>query len=85
VDPVAAYAASIDVAGRSSHTTPVVSVGIGDAWVVSYWTHKDSTATLLTPPAGVVVRASGTHPSGLTNEGRRSVLPEATRAEADPC
>ncbi len=39
------------------------------SWVVSYWTHKDSTTTALTPPAGVVVRASGTQSGSGTVAG----------------
>ena len=38
-------------------------------WVVSYWTHKDSTTTLLTPPGGVTVRASGTQTGSGTVKG----------------
>jgi myo-inositol-hexaphosphate 3-phosphohydrolase len=60
VDPIAAFSRTIDVAGRSSHTTPIASVALPGSWVVSYWTHKDSSTTALAPPADVVVRASGT-------------------------
>ena len=60
VDPVALFSSAIDVAGRSSHTTPIASVTLPGSWVVSYWTHKDSTTAALGPPAGVIVRASGT-------------------------
>jgi 3-phytase len=69
IDPVAASSGVIDVAGRSAHVTPVVDVVPANAWVVSYWTHKDSTSTLLTPPAGVVVRASGTQSGSGTVKG----------------
>ena len=60
VDPVATFARAIDAAGHSSHTTPFASVTSPGSWVVSYWTHKDSSTTTLSPPADVVVRASGT-------------------------
>lgn len=60
VDPVAAFSRAADAAGRSSHTSPTATVTSPASWVVSYWTHKDSTTTSLVPPAGVVVRASGT-------------------------
>lgn len=59
-DPVTTFSSAIDAAGRSSHVTPLASVSLPESWVVSYWTHKDSTTTALGPPAGVVVRASGT-------------------------
>lgn len=64
VDPVAASARGADVAGTSSHTTPTASVTTGRSWGVSYWTHKDSATTALTPPTGVTVRASGTQTGG---------------------
>ncbi len=60
IDPVAAFSRAIDAAGHSSHTTPFASVTSPGSWVVSYWTHKDSSTTTLSPPADVVVRASGT-------------------------
>jgi myo-inositol-hexaphosphate 3-phosphohydrolase len=69
VDPIASFAASIDVAGRSSHTTPVVNVTSPNAWVISYWTHKDSSGSLLTPPAGAVVRANGSQSGSGTVKG----------------
>ena len=64
IDPVAAFSRAIDAAGRSSHTTPFTSVASPGCWAVSYWTHKDSTTNALNPPAGVVVRASGTQTGG---------------------
>ena len=39
-------------------------------WVVSFWSHKDSTTTALSPPAGVTVRAAGTQ----TGSGRVTTL-----------
>jgi hypothetical protein len=68
-DPVAAFASAIDVAGRASHVTPTAPVALSGGWVVSYWTHKDSTTTLLSPPGGVTVRASGTQTGGGTVKG----------------
>jgi 3-phytase len=69
VDPIAAFASAIDASGRSTHVTPVVDVSVANAWVVSYWTHKDSTSTLLAAPAGVVVRANGTQTGSGTVKG----------------
>ena len=69
VDPVAAFSAAVDASGRSNHVSPVVSVSAPDAWVVSYWTHKDSSSSLLTAPAGVVVRANGTQTGSGTVKG----------------
>jgi myo-inositol-hexaphosphate 3-phosphohydrolase/PKD repeat protein len=69
LDPVAAFASAIDVAGRSSHVTPIVDVALTGSWVVSYWTHKDSTATLLSPPEGVTVRANSTQSGSGTVKG----------------
>ena len=40
IDPVAAFASAIDVAGRSSHATPSTSVAMTGDWVVSYWTPR---------------------------------------------
>ena len=69
LDPVAAFASAIDVAGRSSHVTPSASVALTGSWVVSYWTHKDSTTTLLSPPGGVTVRANSTQSGSGTVKG----------------
>lgn len=69
VDPVATFASDIDAAGLSAHTTPMVTVSIPDAWVVSYWTHKDSSGSLLTAPGGVAVRANGTQTGSGTVKG----------------
>ncbi|MEO8424178.1 MAG: phytase [Actinomycetota bacterium] len=69
VDPVATFSRTTDVAGRSSHVSPIASVTSPESWVVSYWTHKDSTTTTLIPPAGVVVRANGTQTGSGTVVG----------------
>jgi hypothetical protein len=69
VDPVAGFSAAVDVAGRSSHVSPVLSVSAPNAWVISYWTHKDSSSSLLTAPAGVAVRANGTQTGSGTIKG----------------
>lgn len=63
-DPVAAFSRSVDAAGRVAHTTPFATVTSSASSVVSYWTHKDSTTTALTPPPDVAVRSSGTQTSG---------------------
>jgi myo-inositol-hexaphosphate 3-phosphohydrolase/PKD repeat protein len=69
VDPVETFTRTIDAARRSSHTTPIASVTSPESWAVAYWTHKDSTTTALGPPAGVVVRSSGTQTGGGTVTG----------------
>jgi hypothetical protein len=66
--PVAAFARR--ASSGAAHTTPAATVADPRSWVVSYWMHKDSTTTALTPPAGVEPRASGTH----TGSGRVTVL-----------
>jgi hypothetical protein len=58
-DPVASFARASDTGSRT-HATPSAPVAVAGSWAVSYWMHKDSTTTALTPPAGVTVRASGT-------------------------
>jgi PKD repeat protein len=64
VNPVAAFS-GVGIGGSTtSRTTPIVAVANPQAWVVSYWSHKDSASNALTPPAGVTVRASGTQTSG---------------------
>jgi 3-phytase len=68
-DPVGTFTSTIDASGRSSHTTPMVSVASAQAWVVSYWTHKDSTTTLLTPPSGYPVRSNSTQTGSGTVKG----------------
>lgn len=54
-----AWSGVVDAPGRSAHATPLVAAPAG-ARVVSWWTHKDSTSTVLTPPTGVTVLTSGT-------------------------
>jgi PKD repeat protein len=58
--PVAAFAGVAEPVARASHLAPTVSVTNPASWVVTYWSHKDSSTTSLTPPPGVMVRASGT-------------------------
>jgi myo-inositol-hexaphosphate 3-phosphohydrolase len=59
--PLASFAAVADTVGRLSHTTPRAAVSSPSSWAVSYWTHKDSVSSQLTPPADVSVRAAGSH------------------------
>jgi hypothetical protein len=68
--PVANIASGLETVSRAAHTTPAVNVGSAQALVVSYWMHEDSTTTALTPPADVVVRATGTQ----TGSGRVTTL-----------
>jgi hypothetical protein len=63
-NPVATFARVADAAQTTSHVTPFAGVRATGSWVVSYWTHKDSTTSALTPPEGVTVRASGTQTGG---------------------
>jgi PKD repeat protein len=43
----------------TSHTTPTLAVPADGAWVVSIWTEKSSTTSLITPPAGQTPRYFG--------------------------
>lgn len=75
--PVASFSRSLLTTSSATRTTPLVTVGVPSV-VVSYWMHHDSTTTALVPPAGVVVRASGTqsgtgHVSVLTADSGASV------------
>ena len=65
VNPVAAFAGG-PAANGTSHATPVVNVTRSGTWAISYWMHKDSSTTTLTPPSGVVVRSNSTQ----TGSGR---------------
>ncbi len=58
--PVASFAGFAESGSRASHLAPTVSVTNPVSWVVTYWSHKDSTTTTLTPPPGVTTRANGT-------------------------
>ena len=65
-NPVASFTRVSDAVGSSRHVTPVIAVDNSRSWVVSWWTHKDSTTTTLGPPPGVSVRANGSQTgSGL--------------------
>jgi len=68
-NPVATFARSLITSNGSSRITPKANVSTPTV-VVSYWMHRDSTSTTLTPPAGVTVRATGTQTGG----GRVTVL-----------
>ncbi len=67
-DPVAAFSGLSDTPPRAAHPSPVISTSPGQ-WVVSHWTHKDSTTQLLAPPSGVTVRANGTQTGSGTVKG----------------
>jgi 3-phytase len=60
VDPVAAFAGVPATVAEAIHTSPQVDVSSPASWAVTYWSHKDSVSTELTPPPEVVVRAGGT-------------------------
>ena len=64
-NPVATFVHQSGGTG-TTHATPIVGVPAGGAWVVSYWTHEDSSTTTLVAPSGVVVRSN----SGQTGSGR---------------
>ena len=79
--PIAAFGRTGEPASTSTHSTPVVSVTTPGAVVLSYWSHKDSTTTALTPPPGVTVRAAGTQ----TGSGRvTTLLADGGAAPAGP-
>lgn len=63
-DPVTAFARAAETTATTSHVTPTAPVSREGSWAVSYWMHKDSTTTALTPPGGVTVRASGSQTGG---------------------
>lgn len=69
-EPVSSFAAVAETIRRSSHATADAVVVSPASWAVSYWTHKDSVSTQLAPPAGVAVRATGSH----TGYGRITAL-----------
>ena len=50
---------AVETSGSSptSHTTPAITVPVDGAWVLSYWSDKNTTTTDWTAPAGQVVRA----------------------------
>jgi PKD repeat protein len=77
-DPVAGFARSLITSG-SSRTTPTTNVATS-TWVVSYWMHRDSSTTALTPPGGVSVRSSGSQSGG----GRITVLAADSGAPVGP-
>jgi myo-inositol-hexaphosphate 3-phosphohydrolase len=56
--PVAASAAAVDPAVRSTHTTPTVTNPADGAWLTSYWADKSSAATAWTLPTGLVPRSA---------------------------
>ena len=58
-NPVATFVGAGETASRSTHVTPIASVAT-PSLVLSYWTHKDSASTVLDPPDGLAVRATGT-------------------------
>ena len=69
VNPVAGFARVLTNTSSAVRTTPITNVDTSSV-VVSYWMHRDSTTTALTPPSGVAVRATGTQSGG----GRVTVL-----------
>jgi PKD repeat protein len=62
-DPVADAARTVHASG-TTRTTPTVDVATAGAHVVSYWSHRDSTTTALTPPPGVSTRLAGSQSGG---------------------
>ncbi|MGE3588826.1 MAG: hypothetical protein AB7L17_13970, partial [Ilumatobacteraceae bacterium] len=61
-NPVAGVARSLITSG-SARTTPSTSVATS-TYVVSYWAHRDSSTTALTPPGSVTVRSTGSQSGG---------------------
>ena len=62
-NPIAGFARTLVTTNSANRTTPTTNVAVSSV-VVSYWMHRDSTSTSLTPPAGVTVRANGTESGG---------------------
>jgi PKD repeat protein len=63
-DPVLAFGAAGTATTSATRVTPVVSVPRTGTWAVSYWAHRDSTTTTLTPPDGVTVRSNSAYTGG---------------------
>lgn len=70
VDPVVTFARQAAGGDSAARTTPVVPVAATGTWALSYWAHRDSASTTLTPPAGVAERSN----SSQTGGGRVTVL-----------
>jgi PKD repeat protein len=68
--PVAASQFDVQTSSSSARTTPTVNVNDPGSWVVSFWMHRDSSTTALTPPGGVVPRVS----DSMSGGGRPTVL-----------
>ncbi|MBI5089945.1 MAG: PKD domain-containing protein, partial [Actinobacteria bacterium] len=77
-NPVAAFGRSLITSG-AGRTTPTAAVAT-PTYVVSYWAHRDSASTSLTPPGGVAVRTTGTQTGG----GRLNVLAADSGASVGP-
>jgi PKD repeat protein len=63
-NPVTAVAAVPETVSRTTHTTPTVTVPTDGSWVVSLWTEKSSSTTVLTPPSGQTQRDETCGPGG---------------------
>lgn len=59
-----AFASEAATANTTTRATPMVSVASPGSWAVSYWAHRDSTSTMLTPESTVQTRNSGTQTGG---------------------
>ena len=73
-NPVTAVAERNETTSGTSHTTPTVTVPTDGSWVVSLWSEKSSTTTVLNPPAGETQRrescgTGGGHLCGLLTDG----------------
>lgn len=62
--PVAAVAKVGATTSTASRTTPTLAIADPSAWAVSYWTHRDSSTSTFTPPAGVQVRSNSSQSGG---------------------
>lgn len=65
-----ASASSTTATTQSSHTTPAVPVTDTNAWLVSYWSEKSSTATTWTLPGDVTQRGT----AATTGSGKVSMV-----------
>jgi PKD repeat protein len=59
-NPISGSATGSETVTQAAHTTPTLSTSTVGGKLVSYWAEKSSATTVLTPPAGTTVRATGT-------------------------
>jgi PKD repeat protein len=77
-NPVSVFGAAAETVNRSTHTTPTVTVPTDGSWVVSLWSDKSSSTTVLSTPTGQTQRehSCGTGPGhvcALVTDGNAPV------------